>query len=540
MTAFAFEGPPRYAHQREGLKKMVETGGRCALLFDPGMGKTATVIDYVGLLALKSPRQEARVLVIAPLAAIDTWVDQVGTYGSKQVGWWAEALQGPLLDRAVRLADRGGNPYPKRPGGKELRPSKHRRARDVVSALASRAQHPGGEKADRTWGPEGVRGPRAVVLSVNLETFSSRATVGSKTMADVILDAVTRFDPDLLVVDESHKIKSPTSNVSRLLARVSAKVPRRVLLTGTVMPHSPMDVFAQWRVMEPTAFGPLRTDGTRAPATFGQFKARYAQTGGWMGKEIVGFQRLSEMQDKMALNSVVARKETALDLPKTTEVIVPVHLSPAEDRAYREMRDQLATQLDSGRLASTPNRLAQMMRLRQITAGHLPDDSGIVHQIGRSKALTVKSIVNDTLAGEKRVVVFALFRHEIDSLVAELDVKGTRVDVITGDTSGEERRLIRKRFASTSEERIVLVAQVKTVSIAINELVSASHAVFASLSQQRDDLVQARDRLDRIGQTRPVTYWMAVAPGTVDGVILDAHRGRDDLEAAMLRHIQGV
>jgi ABC-type Na+ transport system ATPase subunit NatA len=65
-------GPKRYKHQQRGLKKMLETGGVTALLFEPGTGKTATTLDYASILALKSPTLEARVLVAAPLAAIDT------------------------------------------------------------------------------------------------------------------------------------------------------------------------------------------------------------------------------------------------------------------------------------------------------------------------------------------------------------------------------------------------------------------------------------------------------------------------------------
>jgi SNF2 family DNA or RNA helicase len=58
------------------------------------------------------------------------------------------------------------------------------------------------------------------------------------------------------------------------------------------------------------------------------------------------------------------------------------------------------------------------------------------------------------------------------------------------------------------------------------------------MSQQRDDWEQAKARLDRTGQTRPVTFWHMIAPGTVDSVILQSHRDRTSLETAMLKHIQ--
>src|SRR3546814_8521015 len=88
-----------------------------------------------------------------------------------------------------------------------------------------------------------------------LDSLSQRREVGkSKTMADVVHRAVQRFTPDVVVIDESHRIKSPSANVSRTAARLTRLAPRRLILTGTVMPHIPMDVWAQWRLLEPMAF----------------------------------------------------------------------------------------------------------------------------------------------------------------------------------------------------------------------------------------------------------------------------------------------
>lgn len=527
-------GRQRYEHQRVGLNHILMTRGVSALLFDPGTGKTATTIDYACILALKLPSQEARVLVVAPLAAVDTWVLQMEEYAAEGVNFWAEVLGGSLLDRAASLAARGGRLFTKDPLKKPMRPGVHPKALNHEKAMAF-ASRPA---VDPRKGPDAVPGPKIVMAVTNIDTFSRRDRVGSQTMADVMVDAIKRFRPDLVVVDESHKIKSAMGNASRLLGRVTKFVPRRMILTGTVMPHSPLDVYGQWRFLQPEAFGTVQSDGTRKTATFGGFKSRFAKLGGWMGKEVVGFHRLDEMQRIMAENAMVVRKEDALDLPPTTDVTIQVDLSPAEKKAYADMRDQLAAQLAKGVLASATNRLTQMLRLRQITSGHLPDDTGTTREIGRSKVNVIRSLVHDTLAGEKRVVVFGFFTHEIQQLTTALAQKGTIVRVISGGTPTQERMAIRKEFGSDDPKRIVLVAQIKTLSLAVNELVTANHAVFASLSQQRDDYIQARDRLDRIGQTRPVTFWHVLAPGTVDEVILKSHKERTDLETAVLEHIR--
>jgi SNF2 family DNA or RNA helicase len=537
------KGPPRYRHQRRGLNKMLATGGRTALLFDPGTGKTAVVLDYAGLLALKSPRGEARVLVVAPLAAVDTWVMQAETYVTDQVHVWAEVLGGSIVQRAQGLASRGGLPMRGTPArgrsGKwqgpraahwQLAWSRYMRGSQTRVGPIHASEGPDGLGTDK---------PRLVLEVVNLDTMASRHRDGSRTRADLVLEAVKRFDPDLVVVDESHKIKGVQANASRLMARIGEVVPRRVILTGTVMPHSPLDVFAQWRFLDPYAFGEVQVDGTTKRATFGAFKERYVQMGGWMGQQAIGFHHLDEMERIMAINAVVARKDDVLDLPPTTTITLPVHLTDAEKRAYKQMADSLVINLPL-MTATANNRLAQMMRLRQITSGYAPDDNGTVHDIGRSKVDTISSLVHDTLAGETRVVVFALFIHEIDRLCAALARKGTEVLRITGSTSNEDRMAMRARFGSDDPARLVMVAQIKTMSLAVNELVTASHAIFASLSQQRDDLIQAQDRLNRIGQKRPVTFWYAIAPRTVDAVIMKAHAERTDLEAAMLAHVEEV
>ncbi len=83
-----------------------------------------------------------------------------------------------------------------------------------------------------------------------------------------------------------------------------------------------------------------------------------------------------------------------------------------------------------------------------------------------------------------------------------------------------------------------MIAQIKTLSLAVNELVTSQDIIFGSLSQQRDDLIQAIDRLNRIGQTgEKVTVWYAEAPGTIDGVIHQSHIDGTNLEQAVLDHV---
>jgi superfamily II DNA or RNA helicase len=507
-SGFTLPGPPLFEHQVKTVRRIIETNGVCALLLDPGTGKTRCAITYASMLAAKAQR-EVRVLVLSPVAALDTWVDQAVQYAAVGQQVTAMALGGRVDQRATALSVGGVGVPPK-------------------WLLAS---------ARREGGLTGIR-----VISMSLDSFSQKRRVTrSKTTTDLLIEAVAKYRPDLLIVDESHRLKGAFSNVSRAVRRLRLIAPRRLILSGTVMPHSPMDVWGQWQFLQPEAFHTIdnRDGKTKHPMPYGRFQERYAVLGGWQGKQVVGFQNLAEMQDIMARNAIVVRKEDALDLPPVMDVPVPVTLSPKERRAYDDMKDSLATLLDSGALATVPNRLTQMMRLRQITSGYVVTDTGITERVGTSKTDAVASVVNDTLDGESRVVVFAHFKREVADIAAACVRADTDVLVITGDTPPRERERMRKRFGSAEPKRLVLVAQMRTLSLAVNELVTSSHAVFASLSERRDDFVQARDRLNRIGQTGShVTFWNVVVPGSVDEVVLGAHRDRTDLETAMLRHLR--
>lgn len=546
MMKYEPKGPTRFDHQKRGLKMLLKNNGVGALLYSPGLGKTTTVYDYLSILTL-SREEETRAVVFAPLAALDTWVMHARQWATEQVDVWVETVGGSILERGQILAARGGNPY--RPGtrqgvkkdSRDLHVATNHRSWKWAKSTALYVRGGHTENHIDVIDGLGQYRPRLLVLVLPLSSLSSKGALkpgSSMTRDDHIVKSVERFDPHVVVCDEAHLIRSPSSNMSKGMERIGNKSSRRIILSGTIMPHDPLNVYGSWRFMRPDAF----IDASGKTRDWHRFKSRYAELGGFMGKEIVGYKNLDELREKMQPDSLPANKEDALDLPPTQDSPLEVHLSAGEQQAYADLMNKLATKLDDGSLVSVPNRLAQMMRLRQITSGYVPSDDGTVNDVGSSKIDYLHSLVHDTLEEEKRIVVFSQFRHEIDMEVEKLSEKGTTVYQITGSTAAAERKRIREQFGSTSDERIVLVAQTRTMSLAVNELVTASHAIFTSLSQQREDWEQARDRLNRMGQTRPVTFWILEAVtdtgGTVDQVILEAHRNRKDLEAGVMEHIR--
>lgn len=511
-------------HQAEAVKFLDSVDGIGALLFDPGVGKTGSTLAWIDRLADK--QGEVRVLVVSPLSAADTWVLQPPLFMDSPVK--ARFMQGSTLSILEKVSKAG--------------------AWTGVPDAKIKVDHHG-ERAKQ------VSGNRVTIMSLSAGALSNFCTDRVKIVHT--LKALRKYAPHVIVVDESHIIKAHNSNLSKAMYAIGGLAKHRIILTGTVAPHSPLDAYGQWRFMAPWTFSdqygePFTKDPlnmTRAEAAsvrpwrWEKFRNIYAELGGYTGNNIVGMNPLTvqDLHNRVAERSMVMTKEDALDLPPTRDVDVHVTLSPREAKAYEEMRKDLAAQMDDGSLLEAPNPLAKMMKLRQITAGFAVDsETGEVHSIGRSKQKTIVDLVNTKLAGEKRVVVFAYFRSECAELAKAMKAQGRTVEVVTGATKPRDRLAIRQRFGDVSgnPEQIVLIAQARTMSLSVNELVTASHAVFSSLSQQREDLVQGRGRLDRNGQTKPVTFWNVQAPGTIDEVILQNHLRKGDLERAMLDHIK--
>lgn len=502
---YTLADPKPFDHQLAGVRRIVEAGGKMALLCDPGTGKSRMVIDYLGLLAVNFDRP-VRVLIASPKSVQDSWLTEFDKWLGPDVGYYAEVLLGTIGDKCQVLGD-GITPT------------------EAPSATSRyRKGHSG----------------TIEVAILNYEVLSSRRAKtgprgGSTTDAALVMRAVEKWKPDVLVCDESHRLKSASSNAGRMAARIAQVVPRRLLLTGTPMPHSPLDVYSQWKILNPRAFA----TGTES-WNFSTFRNEYAQMGGFAGSQVIGFKRLDDMQQRMEANSYVVHKQDCLDLPPVTMIDVPFPLNPNEKAAYRAMKRDLQVVLSDNTEMNAGNMLTKMLRLRQIACGFMTDDDGVKTQLGTSRLDRCVELLEDIMAGESRCVIFAWSRWECEKLYERLQkncIHDSTPVLITGDTKDADRLIYRQQFAS-GKGKMILIAQSRTISLGVNELVSSAYGIFLSLSQQRDDLIQGIARLDRQGQTRPVSLYFLVARGTIDSVILQSHRDRTDLETAVLNHLK--
>lgn len=229
------------------------------------------------------------------------------------------------------------------------------------------------------------------------------------------------WHPDLIVADEGHKIKTHNIAASKAMHRLGARASYRLLLTGTVITNKAIDVFSQYKFLNPAIYG----------QSFYAFRNRYFDMVGY-GNHTPVLKRSMEAELTERLHSIAYRatKAECLDLPETVDVIRQVDLEPAALRVYRQLVKESYAELSGGEqgapvAVTAPNILARLLRLSQLTGGFLGnDDTSAVEPVSAAKLAALEDILDGAAAESKKLVIIARFLPEIRAICKLLEKRG--------------------------------------------------------------------------------------------------------------------
>ena len=176
--------------------------------------------------------------------------------------------------------------------------------------------------------------------------------------------------------------------------------------------------------------------------------------------------------------------------------------------------------------------LTQLMRLHQITCGHVSLDDGTVKEIKNNR---LKELLNVLEEADGKVIIWANYRYDIRTITRELEKKYGKQSVASlyGDTPMSDRDKIISDFQDKETPLTYLVSNPKTGGYGLT--LTASHCViYYSNSYDLEVRLQSEDRAHRIGQKSKVTYIDLIAEGTVDEKIVQSLRGKIDIATQVL------
>ena len=332
---------------------------------------------------------------------------------------------------------------------------------------------------------------------------------------------LTAWNPDLIIADEGHKIKTHNISASKAMHRLGARARYRLLLTGTPVTNKAIDVFSQYKFLNPAIFG----------QSFYAFRNRYFDMVGY-GNHTPVLKKSMERELTEKIHSIAYRatKAECLDLPETTDIIRKVELEPQAMLLYRNLVKDSYAELSEGEVTIT-NVLTKLLRLSQLTGGFLgSDDSSKAEQVSTAKLKVLEDIIDSALEENKKLVVIARFNPEINAICRMLDKKGVRYSLLTGSVKDRDEQVY--RFQNDSDVPI-FVGQIATAGLGIT-LTAASTMVFYSLDYSMSNFEQTKARIHRAGQRMPCTYIYLTAAGTVDEKILKALKNKANLAKTLV------
>lgn len=335
------------------------------------------------------------------------------------------------------------------------------------------------------------------------------------------------WHPDLIIADEGHKIKTHNIAASKAMHRLGARAIYRLLLTGTVITNKAIDVFSQYKFLNPGIFG----------QSFYAFRSRYFDMTGY-GNHTPVLKKSMEAELTEKLHSIAYRatKAECLDLPETVDVIRQIDLEPAALRIYRQLVKESYAELASGEqgapvAVTAPNILTRLLRLSQLTGGFIGnDETAVVEQVSCAKLAALEDILDGAAAESKKLVIIARFLPEIRAICKLLEKRGYGYSCITGEVKNRDEQV--ERFQK-EREVMAFVGQIATAGLGIT-LTAASTMVFYSLDYSMSNFEQAKARIHRVGQRMPCTYLYLVAHGTVDEKVLTALKDKADLAKTLV------
>lgn len=326
---------------------------------------------------------------------------------------------------------------------------------------------------------------------------SDALIVARPTLAGHLRD----WAPDVLAIDEAHRMKNPSAKRTRVTIKIAAAAGTVLAITGTPIISTPLDVLPLLEMLDHLRWFP---GGTKR-----SFEGRYVALDYW-GKPRPVKRLLPELH--AILEAFVWTRRTKADvlteLPaklRGTHTITPSSRDLAD--AHRDLDDAIDDFLDTHPTPSVDD-------VKEWASDNLRHVSRMRRATGLAKLEAATDWIRDHHDGapDRPLIAWAIHRDVITGLAEQL-TGHMRVATIHGGTSHTERDQIVQDFQAGRID--VLIAQIVAAGVGLT-LTRSSDVLFVETDWTPAAVVQAEDRVHRIGQTQPVQITTIVAEHTLD------------------------
>lgn len=334
-------------------------------------------------------------------------------------------------------------------------------------------------------------------------------------------EAIEVFDPEMIVMDESHKIGDPSSMQSKMSYRYGQRAKYRMTLTGTMFHRGVPLVFGQFKFLSPETFG------TSVEA----YRREYVRYGGYGNYQIVGFQNLGKLSTKVK-SKIFVQEYIAHTEPVV--VTTPVRMEECKD-VYTTMERESVVTVGTDVIIA-PIILTKHLRCSQIAGGWLKTEDGRYLSVGNEKARALEDKL--TLMFEEgidKVVIGAMFIPELLDIARAAKKAGYRFVALHGGVPRGVARDTRIAAFQEAEVPTVFVAQIQAAAEAI-DLSDAQHLIYYSMPDSYVLYDQFGSRIEKYRETRTLSYDHLIMQNSRDVVKWFAMRLKKDVSTLLLEN----
>lgn len=541
-----------YAHQIHGLAELLYNY-RWALKWEMGTGKTKVAVDAINI-------NRPQTLVLCPLIAVSNWCDEISLHSNGNltsrglVGYSRKKKLKILADEAdvdvlvvpYDTAKLYGTPHFHPPGLKVLKNARIM-ATPALRKYVTRINDP---KVQERMVKEWTKGRK--VREIGLE-ISELVGATWQWLSDRPFDT--------LVADESHRIKTPSSQRTKAFAKLAALATHRYWLTGTMVLNDPRDLYSQIRHLARAYM----------PEDWEKFNARFVEFSSYNTYMVTGYKNLHVLNRRVSEVSSERYLEECVDLPGRIDKDILFELSAAQMRDYNHLIEHKAIDLPGMPPMEIGSGAIRLIKHLQICSGFmyakdldsvcdvcsrlnecvaeavypgtdactnpeaLVETERLVFKYPDNPKLdTLKDLLIDILEDSKRkVIIWGVSIQELDDVEDLLTKENYGYVRVDGRTTSKIKTLA-KEF-NTKDSCRVYLGQIST-GIAIT-LVSAAYTVYYSRNWKLEDWEQSRGRNYRIGQKSKVVVYRLIARGSVEQQQLKALDQRKDLSKTLTKRV---
>lgn len=311
-----------------------------------------------------------------------------------------------------------------------------------------------------------------------------------------------------LVLDESHKIKNPDSNITKVIFRIKNNSAKKIIISGTPIANKPEDLWAQFMFLD---------DGKLLGTSFTEFKKKYGIEIG-MGKNEINELNLDILRDKITNYSIRRTKKTAgLNLPSKTYIKEYVELSGKQKDYYESLKNTLLLEIKDmdGKtiLDNSENILKKLLRLNQIASNPRLIDTYC--QEDPVKFIHLDKLINNIIEKNEKVIVWSSFVSNITELKKRY--RNYKALTLFGKMKISDRNKVVEWFQNDSDYKI-LIANPSAAKEGLT-LTSANNAIYIDRTFNSSDYLQSQDRIHRISQHKDCKIIILIAKNTIDEYI---------------------